>query len=96
MFKQVDWWTIYVVGQRIARDFSKQCIFLAGDACHTHSSGAAQGMNTGIHDAVNLGWKLGLVLNGAAKPDVLLESYGAERRPNVEKLITTTRTSVDS
>ena len=87
-FNRVDWWTIYTVGQRIAKDFSvKGSIFLAGDACHTHSSGAAQGMNTGIHDAVNLSWKLSLVLNGYAKSDVLLPSYEAERRPNVERLI---------
>ncbi|KAJ4289839.1 hypothetical protein N0V90_011171 [Kalmusia sp. IMI 367209] len=86
-FKQVDWWTIYVVGQRIARQFYvKDCIFLAGDACHTHSSGAAQGMNTGMHDAVNLGWKLSLVLQGLASPD-LLQTYEAERLPNVQKLI---------
>lgn len=86
-FKQVDWWTIYVVGQRIARSFFvKDCIFLAGDACHTHSSGAAQGMNTGTHDAVNLGWKLSLVLQGLAKTD-LLSSYEAERLPNVQRLI---------
>lgn len=86
-FKQVDWWTIYIVGQRIARSFFvKDCIFLAGDACHTHSSGAAQGMNTGMHDAINLGWKLSLVLQGLAKPD-LLHSYEAERLPNVQKLI---------
>lgn len=86
-FKQVDWWTIYVVGQRIARSFFvKDCVFLAGDACHTHSSGAAQGMNTGIHDAVNLAWKLSLVLQGFAKPD-LLHTYEAERLPNVQRLI---------
>lgn len=86
-FKQVDWWTIYVVGQRVARNFFyKDCVFLAGDACHTHSSGAAQGMNTGLHDAVNLAWKLSLVLRGEAKHD-LLHSYEVERRPNVEKLI---------
>lgn len=86
-FKQVDWWTIYVVGQRVARNFFlKDCVFLAGDACHTHSSGAAQGMNTGLHDAVNLAWKLALVLRGDAHHD-LLHSYEAERRPNVEKLI---------
>lgn len=86
-FKQVDWWTIYVVGQRIARSFFvDDSIFLAGDACHTHSSGAAQGMNTGMHDAVNLGWKLSLVLRGLAKPD-LLHSYEAERLPNVQRLI---------
>jgi phenol 2-monooxygenase len=86
-FKTVDWWTIYVVGQRIARSFFvHDCIFLAGDACHTHSSGAAQGMNTGMHDAVNLGWKLSLVLQGLAKPD-LLHTYEAERLPNVQRLI---------
>ncbi|KAF2121250.1 FAD binding domain-containing protein [Lophiotrema nucula] len=86
-FKQVDWWTIYVVGQRIARSFlAKDCVFLAGDACHTHSSGAAQGMNTGMHDVVNLGWKLSLVLQGLAKPD-LLHTYEAERLPNVQRLI---------
>jgi phenol 2-monooxygenase len=86
-FKTVDWWTIYVVGQRIARSFFvNDCIFLAGDACHTHSSGAAQGMNTGMHDAVNLGWKLSLVLQNLAKPD-LLHTYEAERLPNVQKLI---------
>ncbi|KAF2710742.1 3-propionate hydroxylase [Pleomassaria siparia CBS 279.74] len=86
-FKQVDWWTIYAVGQRIARSFLvKDCVFLAGDACHTHSSGAAQGMNTGMHDSVNLGWKLSLVLQGLAKPD-LLHTYEAERLPNVQRLI---------
>ncbi|KAJ4348827.1 uncharacterized protein N0V89_010205 [Didymosphaeria variabile] len=86
-FKQVDWWTVYVVGQRIARNFFvKDCVFLAGDACHTHSSGAAQGMNTGMHDAVNLGWKLSLVLQGLANPDIL-DTYEAERLPNVQKLI---------
>ena len=54
-FKQIDWFTVYSVGQRVARQFfTKDCVFLAGDACHTHSSGAAQGMNTGMHDAVNL------------------------------------------
>lgn len=87
-FKEVHWFTIYSVGQRVARSFFvKDCVFLAGDACHTHSSGAAQGMNTGIHDAVNLGWKLSLVLQGVVRPEVLLPSYERERRPNVMKLI---------
>ncbi|OJD30022.1 pentachlorophenol 4-monooxygenase [Diplodia corticola] len=86
-FTTVDWWTIYAVGQRVARRFfTNECVFLAGDSCHTHSSGAAQGMNTGIHDAVNLAWKLSLVLRGLAHPK-LLRTYEAERRPNVEKLI---------
>ena len=86
-FKTVDWWTIYSVGQRIAETFEKQdCVFLAGDACHTHSSGAAQGMNTGIHDSVNLSWKLSLVLRGLADADIL-KTYQEERMPNVQKLI---------
>jgi phenol 2-monooxygenase len=86
-FETVDWWTIYVVGQRIARSFFvKDCIFLVGDACHTHSSGAAQGLNTGIHDAVNLGWKLSLVLQGLVNRD-LLHTYESERLPNVQRLI---------
>lgn len=86
-FKQVDWFTVYSVGQRIARNFfTKGCVFLAGDACHTHSSGAAQGMNTGIHDSINLAWKLSLVLRGMALPSIL-ETYENERLPNVQKLI---------
>lgn len=86
-FKEVHWYTIYSVSQRVAQKFChKDCIFLAGDACHTHSSGAAQGMNTGIHDAVNLGWKLSLILQGKLRPEAL-RTYQSERRPNVEKLI---------
>jgi phenol 2-monooxygenase len=78
---------VYSVGQRVARNFCiKDCVFLAGDACHTHSSGAAQGMNTGLHDACNLGWKLSVVLHGIAAP-TLLHTYEDERRPNVQKLI---------
>lgn len=86
-FTQVDWWTVYSVGQRVARSFfAKGAVFLAGDACHTHSSGAAQGMNTGIHDASNLAWKLSLVLKRFA-PASLLHTYEGERLPNVMKLI---------
>ena len=86
-FKQVDWFTVYSVGQRVARNFFiKDCVFLAGDACHTHSSGAAQGMNTGLHDACNLGWKLSMVLDGSAALSIL-QTYETERLPNVQKLI---------
>ncbi|KAI0810299.1 FAD binding domain-containing protein [Xylaria sp. FL0064] len=86
-FEWVDWWTIYTVGQRVAKHFSvDDRVFLVGDACHTHSSGAAQGLNTGIHDTVNLVWKLSLVLKGLAPP-TLLRTYEIERRPNIQKLI---------
>jgi phenol 2-monooxygenase (NADPH) len=86
-FTRVDWFTVYSVGQKMARNFFVgDCVFLAGDACHTHSSGAAQGMNTGIHDSINLGWKLSLVLRGIAHRS-LLTTYESERLPNVQKLI---------
>jgi hypothetical protein len=55
-------------------------IFLAGDAAHTHSPAGAQGMNTGLQDSVNLGWKLAAAVGGWA-PDWLLDSYHAERHP---------------
>ncbi|BBG00197.1 MULTISPECIES: FAD-dependent oxidoreductase [Pseudonocardia] len=55
-------------------------VFLAGDAAHVHSPAGGQGMNTGLQDAANLGWKLATVLAGTA-PEVLLDSYHAERHP---------------
>ena len=86
-YERVDWASVYSVGQRVARQFvSKGCVILAGDACHTHSSGAGQGMNAGMHDSINLAWKLSLILQGKLKHE-LLETYDAERRPNAEKLI---------
>lgn len=50
-FIKLDWFTCYGIGQRIAEEFIRDRIILAGDACHTHSSGSAQGLNTGILDA---------------------------------------------
>lgn len=86
-FVSVDWWTIYSVGQRLADTFQhKDRVLLAGDAAHTHSSGAAQGMNTGVHDAVNLAWKLAGVLKGWYKPEVL-QTYSLERRGVAQHLI---------
>jgi phenol 2-monooxygenase len=67
------------------------CILLAGDAAHVHSSGAAQGMNTGVHDAVNLAWKLGGVLRGWYTPSVL-RAYQDERRAAALHLIDLDRT----
>ncbi|KAK9425224.1 putative 2,4-dichlorophenol 6-monooxygenase [Seiridium unicorne] len=86
-FKEIHWWTLYNIGQRVARDlFVKERIFLCGDAAHTHSSGAAQGLNTGIHDAVNLAWKLALQVRGLTQPDVL-QTYSTERISAVRRLI---------
>jgi phenol 2-monooxygenase (NADPH) len=84
---QVDWASVYSVGQRVAKTFfAHGSVFLAGDSCHTHSSGAGQGMNAGVNDAANLGWKLALVLTGRAKRS-LLDTYNAERQVLAEKLI---------
>ncbi|KAL3461863.1 FAD binding domain-containing protein [Aspergillus heterothallicus] len=86
-FKEVHWWTLYTIGQRIAKTFStRDRIFLCGDAAHTHSSGAAQGLNTGIHDAVNLGWKLAMRCRQIARPEVL-QTYASERASAVQQLI---------
>ncbi|KAK1148157.1 hypothetical protein N8T08_010799 [Aspergillus melleus] len=85
--KAVEWWTLYSINQRVADTFfNNDRVLLAGDACHTHSSGAAQGMNTGVHDAVNLSWKLGGITKGWYTTDVL-RTYDSERRPAAQKLI---------
>lgn len=86
-YERVDWASVYTVGQRVARNFwAKESVFIAGDAAHSHSSGAGQGMNAGMHDAVNLGWKLAMVLTGVVRREVL-GTYEDERRPNARKLI---------
>lgn len=85
-FKSVDWYTCYSIRQALAETFLKGRVFLAGDAAHVHSSGAAQGMNTGIHDSTNLAWKLAGVLKGYFKPEVL-ETYTQERRVSAQYLI---------
>ncbi|CAF9914853.1 hypothetical protein IMSHALPRED_002260 [Imshaugia aleurites] len=86
-FKTVDWWTVYSVGQRLAAKYRKdERVFLAGDAAHTHSSGAAQGMNTGLHDAVNLSWKLAGRINSWLSEEAL-DTYAAERRPIAQRII---------
>jgi phenol 2-monooxygenase len=61
-------------------------VFIAGDACHTHSAKAGQGMNVSMQDTFNLGWKLGAVLEGRAKPE-LLRTYNAERHAIAQGLI---------
>lgn len=72
-----EWVSPYRVNQRKAKHYRVGSAFLAGDACHIHSPVAGQGMNTGIQDAANLGWKLGAVHRGA--PESLLDTYETER-----------------
>lgn len=76
----------YRLHHRVAARFRHQRAFLAGDAAHVHSPLGGQGMNTGIQDAFNLGWKLAMVSRGQA-PGSLLESYESERRAVARHLI---------
>lgn len=73
------WTSAFRIQHRVAAAYRSGPVFLAGDAAHVHSPAGAQGMNTGIQDAVALGWRLSLVCRGA--PATLLDSYEAERRP---------------
>ncbi|KAM5385950.1 hypothetical protein ACJA88_002100 [Fusarium oxysporum] len=81
------WWSAYVIGQRLADHFTKDHrIFLTGDACHTHSPKAGQGMNVSLQDGFNIGWKMAHVLTGRAPPSVL-ETYVLERQQTAQQLI---------
>lgn len=94
--KEVAWWSAYEIGQRVcdtfddaapeARNLKTPRMFIAGDACHTHSPKAGQGMNVSMADAFNLGWKLAAVLRGQAK-DHVLETYSRERQAKAKELI---------
>ena len=94
--KEVAWWSVYDIGQRLCDKFDDvpadripvrpPCVFIAGDACHTHSPKAGQGMNVSMQDAFNLGWKLAAVLRGQCPPD-LLHTYSAERHAIASELI---------
>ncbi|MEL6618016.1 MAG: FAD-dependent monooxygenase [Pseudomonadota bacterium] len=92
--KDIVWWSVYEIGQRLTDRFSDAepvsdmppRVFIAGDACHTHSPKAGQGMNVSMQDAFNLGWKLQSVLEGRGGPD-LLHSYSAERQAIAQGLI---------
>ncbi|MFG1924847.1 FAD-dependent oxidoreductase [Cryptosporangium sp. NPDC048952] len=75
----IPWHSLYRVNIRLAAHYRKGRVFLAGDAAHAHSPAGGQGLNTGVQDAYNLGWKLAAVLAGA--PEDLLDTYEAERQP---------------
>ena len=84
-----QWFSTYRIAHRSAARFRERRCFLLGDAAHIHSPVGAQGMNTGLQDAYNLGWKLALVVTGRATP-ALLDSYEAERQPVAQRLLDTT------
>ena len=87
--EQVNWFSTYHVHHRVTDRFRQGRAFLLGDAAHIHSPAGGQGMNTGIGDAINLAWKLAMVLDGRAD-DRLLDSYEAERIGFARRLVATT------
>jgi 2-polyprenyl-6-methoxyphenol hydroxylase-like FAD-dependent oxidoreductase len=94
--KEVPWWSVYEIGQRICDKYDDvpverigsqlPRVFIAGDACHTHSPKAGQGMNFSMQDSFNLGWKLAAVLRKQCAPE-LLHTYSAERQVVAQELI---------
>jgi len=88
-FKECSWFSTYRIHHRAAEKFRDRRCFLLGDAAHVHSPMGGQGMNTGLQDAYNLGWKLALVVNGRADA-ALLDTYEAERIPVAQRLLSTT------
>jgi len=88
-FRRCDWFSTYHIHHRAAERFRDRRCFLLGDAAHVHSPAGAQGMNTGLQDAYNLGWKLALVAQGRAAP-ALLDTYEQERIPVAKRLLETT------
>jgi len=94
--KETVWWSIYEIGHRLTDKFDDvpedqvatraPRVMLAGDACHTHSPKAGQGMNVSMGDTFNLGWKLISVLTGRADA-ALLHSYSSERRGAAKGLV---------
>ena len=85
----VDWVSQFRIHRRLAETYRRGRLLLAGDAAHIHSPAGGQGMNTGIGDAENLAWKLGMVVRGRARED-LLQTYEAERRPLAETVLRST------
>ena len=97
------WNSVYEVGHRLTSRFDDVLpeavgiqtprVFIAGDACHTHSPKAGQGMNVSMRDGFNLGWKLASVLRGRSRPEIL-RTYSDERRAAAERTLLHTRAQV--
>ncbi|MEU3513426.1 FAD-dependent monooxygenase, partial [Streptomyces longwoodensis] len=86
---ELEWSTIFRARRRVAETMRAGRVFLAGDAAHVFSAAGAQGMNTGIQDAVNLAWKLAGVVRGAFEPGIL-DTYDTDRRLAAERIVLTT------
>ena len=80
VLSEPEWKTGFQIRQRVASEYKRGRVLIAGDAAHCHSPVGGQGMNTGLQDAFNLAWKLAMVANGTGRVR-LLDSYGQERHP---------------
>ncbi|RAK85489.1 FAD binding domain protein [Aspergillus costaricaensis CBS 115574] len=98
--ESIDWWAAYQIGQRVSPEFIVKDstgvprVFIVGDACHTHSPKAGQGMNVSMMDSYNLAWKLAYHIHGLSpsstepdQPHPLLDTYHLERHANAQQLI---------
>ncbi|KAG2043498.1 FAD binding domain-containing protein, partial [Suillus americanus] len=93
-FSKVVWMSDFRANIRMVNKFSKGRVFVAGDAAHVHSPIGGQGLNSGVQDAFNLGWKLALVQKGFADKS-LLETYSAERLPVISEMLGVTTSILD-
>lgn len=91
--RSADWISRFTDTTRQASSYRDRRVLLAGDAAHVHPPQGGQGLNTGVQDAVNLGWKLAQVINGTS-PDSLLDSYQAERHPVAARVLQNTMAQV--
>jgi 2-polyprenyl-6-methoxyphenol hydroxylase-like FAD-dependent oxidoreductase len=93
-FRDMSWSSWFRINSRMVSRLKVGRLLLGGDAAHIHSPAGAQGMNTGIQDMINLAWKLALVLNGQAPPQ-LLDTYEQERLPVMRDELTKTERLTD-
>ncbi|OJD12178.1 hypothetical protein AJ78_07190 [Emergomyces pasteurianus Ep9510] len=96
--QNIEWWAAYQVGRRVADRLVEKdsagnsCVFLVGDACHTHSPAMGQGMNVALMDSYDLAWKLMYSINGLTpEPEKLLDTYSHDRLKNAKKLVESDR-----
>ena len=94
-FHDMSWSSWFRINSRMVDRLHIGRIFLAGDSAHIHSPAGAQGMNTGIQDAINLCWKLALVIQGKAAPK-LLDTYDDDRLPVIRNVLSKTDSLTDA
>ena len=85
-FHDMVWSSYFRINSRMIHQLHKGRVFLGGDAAHIHSPAGGQGMNTGIQDMINLGWKLAMVVHGKASPR-LLDTYTGDRVPVIRGVL---------